>query len=247
MQRSNVATYTDMFTIIRKIFANVPEAKQYGFRAKDFSFNTVGGRCENCQGLGFISLNMHFIYDLEVTCPVCHGTRFKEELLMVKYQGYSISDILDMSIAETMVLFEKHNTLAPKIRLLNEIGLGYLKWGQSLTTLSGGEGQRLKLAKELNKKATNHTLYILDEPSNGLHPKDVKQLLILLNRLVENGNTVIVVDHSIDIIRASDWVIDLGPEGGNAGGTVIATGTPEEVAQSSTSYTGQFLKAELGL
>ncbi len=247
MQRSNVATYTDMFTTIRKIFANVPEAKQQDFRAKDFSFNTVGGRCENCQGLGFISLNMHFIYDLEVTCPVCHGSRFKEELLKVKYQGYSISDILDMSVAETMVLFENHKTLAPKIRLLNEIGLGYLKWGQSLTTLSGGEGQRLKLAKELNKKATNHTLYILDEPSNGLHPKDVKQLLVLLNRLVENGNTVIVVEHSIDIIRASDWVIDLGPEGGNDGGKVVATGIPEEVAQSSTSYTGQFLKESLGL
>ncbi|SFL58309.1 excinuclease ABC subunit A [Gracilibacillus orientalis] len=245
MQRSNVSTYTDMFTTVRNLFANLPEAKEQGFRAKNFSFNTAGGRCENCQGLGFISLNMHFIYDLEVVCPVCHGTRFKEELLTVKYEGYSVSDILNMSIAETMELFENHKALAPKIQLLNEIGLGYLKWGQSLTTLSGGEGQRLKLAKELNKKTNNHTLYILDEPSNGLHPKDVKQLLVLLNKLVESGNTVIVVEHNIDIIRASDWVIDLGPEGGNDGGAVVATGTPEEVVHSKTSYTAKFLKESL--
>lgn len=245
MQRSNVATYTDMFTSVRNLFAHLPEAKQKGFQAKNFSFNTPGGRCENCQGLGFISLNMHFLYDLEVCCPVCHGSRFKEDILNIKYKGYSISDILDLSIEETAVLFKDQKKLAPKIQLLSEIGLGYLKWGQSLTTLSGGEGQRLKLAKELNKKENNHTLYLLDEPSTGLHPKDVKQLLVLLNKLVDRGNTVIVVEHNMDIIRASDWVIDLGPEGGNDGGTVVAAGTPEEVANARGSYTGKFLKEVL--
>ncbi len=245
MQRSNVATYTDMFTSVRNLFANLPEAKQQGFQAKNFSFNTPGGRCENCQGLGFISLNMHFLYDLEVDCPVCHGSRFKEEILNIKYKGYSISDILDLSIEETSDLFGHHKKLAPKIRLLSEIGLGYLKWGQLLTTLSGGEGQRLKLAKELNKKKNNHTLYLLDEPSAGLHPKDVKQMIVLLDKLVDSGNTVIVVEHNIDIICASDWVIDLGPEGGNDGGNVVAAGKPEEVANTLGSYTGKFLKEAL--
>ncbi|WP_099156701.1 excinuclease ABC subunit UvrA [Virgibacillus ndiopensis] len=241
MQRSNVATYTEAFTLIRNLFASLPEAKATKLKPKDFSFNTPGGRCENCQGLGFVSVTMYFSPDIEVQCPVCHGSRFKENILQVTYEGYSISNILDMSIEESLPLFHNHKKLFPIVQLLNEIGLGYLKWGQSLTTLSGGEGQRLKLAKELNKQTTNHTLYLLDEPSTGLHPTDVKQLLLLLNRLVDAGNTVIIVEHNSDLIREADWVIDLGPEGGIAGGKIIAQGTPEEISNVKESYTGAYL------
>ncbi|QCR32243.1 excinuclease ABC subunit UvrA [Lysinibacillus sp. SGAir0095] len=241
MQRSNVATYTDIFTLVRNLYASLPEAKSKGLKAKEFSFNTPGGRCENCQGLGFVTINMHFLPDLEVQCPVCHGKRFTEEILAVKYKGYSISEILDLSIEESLEIFEDNKKIFPMIRLLIEIGLGYLKWGQSLTTLSGGEGQRLKLSKELNKPTKDHTLYVLDEPSTGLHPRDIKQLLLLLNRLVDVGNTVIVVEHNSDIIRESDWIIDLGPEGGNAGGVIIAQGTPEQIAAEKASYTGVYL------
>ncbi|RDW16217.1 excinuclease ABC subunit UvrA [Oceanobacillus chungangensis] len=241
MQRSNIATYTDAFTNIRNLFASLPEAKENKLKPKDFSFNTTGGRCENCQGLGFVAVNMYFSDDIEIPCPVCHGSRFKENILQVTYKGNSISDILDMSIEESLPIFEDHKKLYPIVQLLNEIGLGYLKWGQSLTTLSGGEGQRLKLAKELNKPANKSTLYLLDEPSTGLHPRDVKQLLLLLNRLVDAGNTVIVVEHNSDVIRASDWVIDLGPEGGSAGGRIIAEGKPEEIIKQKGSHTGAFL------
>ncbi|WP_188455919.1 excinuclease ABC subunit UvrA [Virgibacillus oceani] len=241
MQRSNVATYTEAFTLIRNLFASLPEAKENKLKPKDFSFNTPGGRCENCQGLGFVSIAMYFSPDIEVQCPVCHGSRFKENILQITYEGCSISNILDMSIEESLPLFKDHKKLFPIVQLLNEIGLGYLKWGQSLTTLSGGEGQRLKLAKELNKQTTNHTLYLLDEPSTGLHPTDVKQLLLLLNRLVDAGNTVIVVEHNSDLISESDWVIDLGPEGGSAGGRVVAEGTPEEIADAKDSHTGAYL------
>ena len=242
MLRSNIATYTDVFTLLRTLFASLPKAKENNLKPKDFSFNTPGGRCEHCQGLGFVTINMPFLPDYEVDCPVCHRTRFKDEILKITYQGYSISNILDMSVEETLDIFKKQPKLTSNIQLLCDIGLGYLKWGQTLTTLSGGEGHRLKLAKELNKQANNHTLYLLDEPSTGLHPSDVKQLLVLLNRLVDKGNTVIVVEHDIDVIRASDWVIDLGLEGGNAGGNIVAYGPPEEIANSEESYTGQFLK-----
>lgn len=241
MQRSNVATYTDAFTNIRNLFASLPQAKESNLKPKDFSFNTAGGRCENCQGLGFVSVNMFFSADIEIPCPVCHGTRFKEHILQVTYEGNSISNLLDMSIEESLPMFKNHKKLAPIVQLLVEIGLGYLKWGQSLTTLSGGEGQRLKLAKELNKQSNKSTLYLLDEPSTGLHPKDVKQLLVLLNKLVDAGNTVIVVEHNSDVIRASDWVIDLGPEGGHAGGEIMAEGTPEEISKVKASHTGAFL------
>ncbi|RTQ96252.1 excinuclease ABC subunit UvrA [Lysinibacillus telephonicus] len=241
MQRSNIATYTDIFTSMRNLFASLPEAKENRLQPKDFSFNTPGGRCENCQGLGFITLEMSFLPDLEVQCPVCHGNRFKEEILNVTYKEYTISSLLDLSVEESLPLFEDNKKMVPMIRLLSEIGLGYLKWGQSLTTLSGGEGQRLKLSKELIKQSKDHTLYLLDEPSTGLHPSDIKQLLLLLNRLVDAGNTVIVVEHNSEIIRQSDWIIDLGPEGGKAGGMIIAEGTPEEVSKNSLSYTGAFL------
>jgi excinuclease ABC subunit A len=241
MKRSNIATYTDVFTHIRNLYANLPEAKNNHLSAKDFSFNSPGGRCENCQGMGMVSLVMHFLPEQEVECPVCRGKRFEEKVLKAKYKGYSISDILDLSIEESLPIFKDHRKISSVIQLLCEIGLGYLKWGQSLTTLSGGEGQRLKLAKELKNQTTNKTLFLLDEPTVGLHPADVHKLLVLLHKLVDAGNTVIVVEHNSEIIRSSDWVIDLGPEGGNDGGMVMAEGTPEEIASNPNSYTGRFL------
>lgn len=241
MKRSNIATYTDVFTHIRNLYANLPEAKNNHLSAKDFSFNSPGGRCENCQGMGMVSLVMHFLPEQEVECPVCRGKRFEEKVLKAKYKGYSISDILDLSIEESLPIFEDHRKISSVIQLLCEIGLGYLKWGQSLTTLSGGEGQRLKLVKELKNQTTNRTLFLLDEPTVGLHPADVHKLLVLLHKLVDAGNTVIVVEHNSEIIRSSDWVIDLGPEGGNDGGMVMAEGTPEEIASNPNSYTGRFL------
>lgn len=241
MQRSNVATYTEMYTLLRNLFAKLPQAKKRGMTAKHFSFNTEGGRCEHCLGMGFVFTPMYFLPDLEVVCPVCSGKRFKEEVLAVTYKGQSISDILDVSIEESSDFFEGQNKIISTIELLCEVGLGYLKWGQTLTTLSGGEGQRLKLAKELNRKAKGETLYIFDEPSTGLHPNDIKKLLLLLNKLVDEGHTVIIVEHNTQIIREADWVIDLGPEGGNGGGRVIAEGTPEQIAACKASYTGRFL------
>ncbi|SDH94821.1 excinuclease ABC subunit A [Planococcus glaciei] len=242
MQRSNIATYTEVYTLFRTLFAKLPESVERGLTAKHFSFNTEGGRCEHCQGMGFVLVNMHFLPDLEVVCPVCSGKRFKEEVLEVSYKGHSISSLLDLSIEESMELFTENKKVQMTINLLLEVGLGYLKWGQTLTTLSGGEAQRLKLAKELNKPAKGQTLYILDEPSTGLHPNDVKQLLLLLNKLVEAGNTVIIVEHNTEMIQETDWIVDLGPEGGEAGGYIVAEGTPEQVAKNPASYTGGFLK-----
>ncbi|ETP70521.1 hypothetical protein G159_01425 [Planococcus glaciei CHR43] len=242
MQRSNIATYTEVYTLFRTLFAKLPESVERGLTAKHFSFNTEGGRCEHCQGMGFVLVNMHFLPDLEVVCPVCSGKRFKEEVLEVSYKGHSISSILDLSIEESMELFTENKKVQMTINLLLEVGLGYLKWGQTLTTLSGGEAQRLKLAKELNKPAKGQTLYILDEPSTGLHPNDVKQLLLLLNKLVDAGNTVIIVEHNTEMIQETDWIVDLGPEGGEAGGYIVAEGTPEQVAKNPASYTGGFLK-----
>jgi excinuclease ABC subunit A len=241
MKRSNIATYTDVFTSIRNLYASLPESKEQKLRPKDFSYNTSGGRCEHCQGMGTVSLLMHFLPEQEVECPVCHGKRFEEKILKIKYKGYSISDILDLSIEQSLSVFKDHKKISPMIRLLCEIGLGYLKWGQPLTTLSGGEGQRLKLAKELKEQTGNQTLYLLDEPSVGLHPTDVNKLLVLLHKLVDAGNTVVVVEHNSQIIRSSDWVIDLGPGGGIAGGRVIAEGTPESIRMNPHSYTGKYL------
>lgn len=247
MSRSNVATYTDVFTLMRNLFAGLPEAKRAKLTSKHFSFNTPGGRCESCQGLGVVSMNMHFLPDLEVRCPVCRGRRFQDEILQIAYKGYTISDLLDMTVQESLPVLEDQEKMAGSIRLLCEVGLGYLQWGQSVRTLSGGEGQRIKLAKELSGKTKSHTLYLLDEPSTGLHPGDTRQLLILLNKLVEAGNTVIVVEHNLDVIREADWVIDIGPEGGDAGGSLVAEGTPETVASVDASHTGMYLRKALGL
>ncbi|MBP1995532.1 excinuclease ABC subunit UvrA [Paenibacillus eucommiae] len=247
MSRSNVATYTDVFTLIRNLYAGLPEAKRSGLTSKHFSFNTPGGRCENCQGLGVVSMDMYFIANLEVRCPACRGRRFKDEILAVSYKGSTISDLLDMTVQTSQPLLQDNPKIAEAITLLCEVGLGYLQWGQSLSTLSGGEGQRIKLAKELGRKSRNHTLYLLDEPTTGLHPADVKQLLVLLNKLVDAGNTIITVEHNLDVVRASDWVIDMGPEGGEAGGEIVAEGTPETVALVEASYTGQYLKEVLAI
>jgi excinuclease ABC subunit A len=241
MKRSNVATFIDVFTPIRNIFARLPEARDKGLTAKHFSFNTAGGRCENCQGLGYVTANMLFFPEMEVVCPICHGMRFQQHILSVKYNGYSINDILESSVQDCLDIFKEEKKVRTVIELLVEIGLGYLKMGQSLTTLSGGEGQRLKLAKELLKQGNKQSLYLLDEPTTGLHPNDVAQLLKLLNRLVDAGNTVIMVEHNSQMIRAADWVIDLGPEGGEAGGQVIAEGTPADIMRNKNSYTGQYL------
>lgn len=241
MKRSNIATYIDVFTHIRNVFAQLTAAKEKNLTAKHFSFNTVGGRCENCQGLGYVTTNMLFFPDLEVVCPVCHGERFKRDVLSVKFHEYSINDILESSIQDSLNIFQEKTKIKTILKLLVEIGLGYLKMGQSLTTLSGGEGQRLKLAKELIKQGTKSSLYLLDEPTTGLHPNDVAQLLKLLNRLVDAGNTVIMVEHNSQMIRAADWIVDLGPEGGKEGGQIIAEGTPDAIMKNKKSYTGQYL------
>ena len=239
--RSNAATYTDAFTSIRKTFAATPAAKAKGLRARDFSFNVPGGRCEKCQGAGVLTVNMHFLPDVEVRCPVCRGQRFKPEILAVKFKGVNIAQVLDLSIEEALPLFEDIPAVNARLSLMAGVGLGYLKLGQPATTLSGGEAQRVKLAKELGRRATGHTLYLLDEPTTGLHIADVERLLLILQRLVDAGHTVVVIEHNLDLIKSADWVIDLGPEGGTAGGKVIATGTPEDIAQVSVSYTGMAL------
>ncbi|MCU6713108.1 excinuclease ABC subunit UvrA [Paenibacillus sp. J5C_2022] len=242
MQRSNVATYTDVYTILRNLYAALPGAKRQQLTAKHFSFNTAGGRCETCQGLGTVNVDMNFLPDLEMRCPDCRGRRFQDAVLSVTYEGKSISDVLNMSVQESLVLFSKHSKVAAIVELLCEVGLGYLQWGQSIRTLSGGEGQRIRLAKELGKRSKGHTLYLLDEPTTGLHPTDVQRLSVLLHKLVDAGNTVIVVEHSLELMRESDWIIDIGPEGGMKGGELMAAGTPEQVAAVSASYTGRFLR-----
>ncbi|MGO4372421.1 excinuclease ABC subunit UvrA, partial [Paenibacillus sp. MCAF20] len=245
MSRSNVATYTDVFTSMRNLYAGLPEAKKAGLTSKHFSFNTPGGRCEHCQGLGVVPMDMFFLPGLEVRCPACRGKRFKEEVLRVTYKGLSISDLLDLTVQESLPLLEGQGKMDAPISLLNEVGLGYLHWGQSIVTLSGGEGQRIRLAKELSGKSKQHTLYLLDEPSTGLHPRDTKQLLLLLGKLVDAGNSVIVVEHNLDVIRECDWIIDIGPEGGHEGGELIAQGTPEDVARVDASHTGRYLREAL--
>lgn len=239
--RSNAATYTDVFTGIRKLFAGLPEAHALGLAAGQFSFNVPGGRCERCEGAGVLTVGMHFLPDVEVTCPVCHGRRFKKTILSVRYRGHSIADVLDMTVQEAADVFADRADVAAKLSVLVETGMGYLKLGQPATTLSGGEAQRVKLAKELGRSGKGHTLYLLDEPTTGLHPADTARLLVLLNRLVDSGNTVCVVEHNLELIAAVDWVIDLGPEGGTAGGQLIAAGTPEQVSQHPRSYTGACL------
>src|SRR5688500_10271734 len=240
--RSNPATYTGAFTNIRDWFAGLPEAQARGYKPGRFSFNVKGGRCEACSGDGLIKIEMHFLPDVYVTCDVCHGQRYNRETLEVKFKGLSIADVLDMTVEAAAELFKAVPSIRDKMRMLEEVGLGYIKVGQQATTLSGGEAQRVKLAKELSRRATGQTLYILDEPTTGLHFEDVRKLLEVLHALVEQGNTVVVIEHNLEVIKTADWIIDLGPEGGDKGGEIVAEGTPEKVAQEQRSYTGAYLK-----
>ena len=243
--RSNPATYTGVFDLIRDLFTETNEAKLRGYKKGRFSFNIPGGRCEACSGDGILKIEMHFLSDIYVPCEVCRGKRYNKETLEVKYKGKNIADVLDMTVDEALVFFENVPKIKNKIQTLSDVGLGYIKLGQSSTTLSGGEAQRVKLATELSKKATGKTLYILDEPTTGLHMADVHKLINILQRLVDTGNTIVVIEHNLDLIKTSDNIIDLGPEGGDNGGTVIATGTPEQIAKVKESYTGEFLKKYL--
>ena len=243
--RSNPATYTNLFNDIRDLFASLPDAKTRGYGPGRFSFNTRGGRCEACSGDGMLKIEMHFLADVYVPCEVCHGKRYNRETLEVKYRGKSIADVLDMTAEEALDFFAPIPRIADRLRTLCEVGLGYVKLGQSSTTLSGGEAQRVKLATELSKRSTGRTIYILDEPTTGLHSDDVKKLLEVLQRLVDSGNTVLVIEHNLDVVKSADYLIDLGPEGGSGGGTIVATGTPEQVAREPRSYTGQYLRRML--
>ncbi len=243
--RSNPATYTGLFDQIRKIFAATPEAKARGYKENRFSFNVKGGRCESCSGDGLVKIEMHFLPDIYVPCEVCKGKRYNRETLEVTYKGKSIYDVLEMNIEEAMEFFENHQSILRKLETLYDVGLGYMKLGQASTTLSGGEAQRVKLATELSRKATGKTIYVLDEPTTGLHMADVEKLISVLQQLTDAGNSVIVIEHNLDVIKVADWLIDLGPEGGDEGGTVVCAGTPEAVAQCEGSYTGQFLKTML--
>jgi excinuclease ABC subunit A len=243
--RSNPATYTGVFTQIRDLFASAVESKERGYGPGRFSFNVKGGRCEHCEGDGIIKIEMHFLSDVYVPCEVCKGKRYNRETLQVYYKGKNIYDVLDMTVEEALGYFENITGIRSKIQTLYDVGLSYIKLGQSATTLSGGEAQRVKLASELNKKPTGKTIYILDEPTTGLHMYDVDKLISILQRLTENGNTVLVIEHNLDVVKVADYIIDLGPEGGDKGGQVVATGTPEQVAASKGSYTGQFLKKVL--
>ncbi|HEX5129121.1 MAG TPA: excinuclease ABC subunit A, partial [Usitatibacter sp.] len=239
--RSNPATYTGLFTPIRDLFAGVPESRARGYGPGRFSFNVKGGRCEACQGDGLIKVEMHFLPDVYVPCDVCHGKRYNRETLEVKYKGRSIDEVLDMTVEAAHEFFASVPSIARKLATLLEVGLGYIKLGQSATTLSGGEAQRVKLSLELSKRDTGRTLFILDEPTTGLHFHDIDLLLKVLHRLRDHGNTVIVIEHNLDVIKTADWLLDLGPEGGDGGGQVVAQGTPEEVARVAGSFTGHFL------
>ena len=243
--RSNPATYTGLFTPIRELFTQLPEAKIRGYGPGRFSFNVKGGRCEACQGDGLVKIEMHFLPDVYVPCEVCKGRRYNRETLEVRYKGRSIADVLDLTVADALEFFSAQKRIADRLELLNDVGLGYIHLGQAATTLSGGEAQRVKLATELAKRDTGRTLYILDEPTTGLHFEDVRLLLEVLHRLVAKGNTVLVIEHNLDVIKTADWVLDLGPEGGERGGTIVAQGSPEAVAAVEASHTGRFLRGVL--
>ncbi|HOO12668.1 MAG TPA: ATP-binding cassette domain-containing protein, partial [Bacillota bacterium] len=240
--RSNPATYTGVFDHIRDLFASTQESKMRGYKKGRFSFNVKGGRCEACRGDGIIKIEMHFLPDVYVPCEVCKGKRYNRETLQVKYKGKTIADVLDMTVEEALEFFQNIPPLKRKLQTMYDVGLGYIRLGQPSTQLSGGEAQRVKLATELSRRSTGKTMYILDEPTTGLHFEDVRKLIGVLSRLADGGNTIVVIEHNLDVIKTADYIIDLGPEGGDRGGTVIAAGTPEEVAQSERSYTGQFLK-----
>jgi excinuclease ABC subunit A len=243
--RSNPATYTGVFTPIRDLFAMLPESRERGYRPGRFSFNVKGGRCEACQGDGLRRIEMNFLPDVYVTCEICRRRRYNAETLAVRYKGFSISDLLDMPIADALKVLENIPQIHQKLETLVDVGLGYVQLGQSATTLSGGEAQRIKIARELSRRQTGRTLYILDEPTTGLHFDDVKKLLDVLNRLADLGNTVLIIEHHLDVIKQADWIVDLGPEGGEGGGRIVAQGTPEQVARVKKSYTGQVLSRVL--
>jgi excinuclease ABC subunit A len=244
--RSNPATYVGVFDLIRGLFAKTREAKIRGYTPSRFSFNVKGGRCETCQGQGIKRIEMHFLPDMYVTCDECKGGRYNRETLEVRYRAENIADVLDMRVDEALRFFDSFEKVKKLLRALRDVGLGYITLGQASTTLSGGEAQRVKLSAELGKSPSDHTLYVLDEPTTGLHFADVQNLLNVLNRLVEQGNTVLVIEHNMDVVKVADWVIDLGPQGGNAGGKVVIAGTPEELVDCKKSYTGRFLKKRLG-
>lgn len=240
--RSNAATYTSLFSDIRELFSQTSEAKMRGYKPGRFSFNVKGGRCEACHGDGIIKIEMQFLSDVYVPCEVCHGARYNRETLEVRYKGKNISDVLNMTVDEAIPFFENHDKILRKLQTLQEVGLGYIHLGQPATTMSGGEAQRVKLATELMRRDTGDTLYILDEPTTGLHSEDIRKLLVILQKLVDQGNTVVVIEHNLDVVKVADYIIDLGPEGGDKGGEVVACGTPEEICKVKRSYTGQYLK-----
>jgi excinuclease ABC subunit A len=244
--RSNPATYTGLFTPIRELFAGVPEARARGYDAGRFSFNVKGGRCEACQGDGVTKVEMHFLPDIYVPCDVCHGKRYNRETLDIRYRARTIHEVLEMTTAEAAEFFSAVPSIARKLQTLIDVGLGYVRLGQSATTLSGGEAQRVKLSLELSKRDTGRTLYILDEPTTGLHFHDIQLLLNVLQRLRDAGNTVVVIEHNLDVVKTADWIIDLGPEGGDGGGRIVAAGTPEQLAANKASYTGRYLASVLG-
>ena len=243
--RSNPATYTGVFDMIRDLFAGTVDAKTHGYKKGRFSFNVKGGRCEACQGDGILKIEMHFLPDVYVPCEVCHGKRYNRETLEVKYRGKSIYDVLNMTVEEALEFFEHVPRIRSKIQTLYDVGLSYIRLGQPSTELSGGEAQRIKLAAELSKRATGRTIYILDEPTTGLHFADVHKLILILQRLRDAGNTLVVIEHNLDVIKTADYIIDMGPEGGDRGGTVVAHGTPEEVAACAESFTGQYIAESL--
>ena len=243
--RSNPATYTGLFSHIRDLLSQTVEARSRGYKPGRFSFNVKGGRCEACQGDGMIKVEMHFLADVYVKCDVCQGDRYNEQTLEVKYKDKNITDILNMTVEDALSFFDAHPSIKKKLMTLNDVGLGYITLGQSALTLSGGEAQRIKLSKELSKRSTGKTLFVLDEPTTGLHFADIELLLSVLERLKAQGNTVVVIEHNLDVIKTSDWIIDLGPEGGSDGGMIVAEGSPEDVAKKKGSFTGKFLKEVL--
>ncbi|RLE22978.1 MAG: excinuclease ABC subunit UvrA, partial [Acidobacteria bacterium] len=243
--RSNAATYTGLFTPIRELFAQTPESRARGYKPGRFSFNVKGGRCEKCRGDGLLKIEMHFLPDVYVTCEQCAGRRYNRETLEVRYKGKNIADVLDMTVEEALEFFVAIPNVQNKLQTLFDVGLSYVRLGQPATTLSGGEAQRIQLSRELSRRATGNTVYMLDEPTTGLHFDDVAKLLSVLNRLVDAGNTVIVIEHNLDVIKSSDFVIDLGPEGGEAGGQLVASGKPEKIAACKDSFTGKFLTKAL--
>jgi excinuclease ABC subunit A len=243
--RSTPSTYVGLFTLVRDLFANLPDAKIRGHKPGQFSFNVKGGRCEACEGAGMKRVEMHFLSDVYVTCDVCHGQRYNAETRSIKYRDKSIADVLSMTVAEALDFFKNHKIIHRKLETLHRVGLDYITLGQSSTTLSGGEAQRIKLSKELSKRGTGRTMYILDEPTTGLHFEDIRKLIELLQELAEQGNTVLVIEHNLDVVKCCDWVIDLGPDGGNKGGEIVAAGTPEVIAKNKRSITGPFLAETL--